>query len=122
MERSFFSLAKRKRLKPIEYTSPDGTIYVKVYAMPERDSTQRLQQARADVRGSGRGAQAISKRRRAKDDRPASRDNADESIGPAQRVTHDAKNITRDQSRVMGARKPHMGVEIPCPTRPCPPG
>jgi hypothetical protein len=26
MERPFFSLAKRKRLKPIEYVSPDGTI------------------------------------------------------------------------------------------------
>ena len=24
MERPFFSLAKRKRLKPIDYTSPDG--------------------------------------------------------------------------------------------------
>lgn len=35
MERPFFSLAKRKRLKPIEYTSPDGSIYVKVYATPE---------------------------------------------------------------------------------------
>src|SRR6516164_1136780 len=32
-------------------------------------------------------------------------DNADESIGPAQRVTHDVKNVTRDQSRVMGPRK-----------------
>ena len=35
MERPFFSLAKRKRLKPIEYVSPDGTIYVKVFATPE---------------------------------------------------------------------------------------
>lgn len=35
MERPFFSLAKRKRLKPIEYTSPDGTIWVKVFATPE---------------------------------------------------------------------------------------
>jgi plasmid replication initiation protein len=35
MERPFFSLAKRKRLKPIEYTSPDGTIYVKVFATPQ---------------------------------------------------------------------------------------
>src|SRR4051794_18649517 len=35
MERPFFSLAKRKRLKPIEYTSPGGTIYVKVFATPE---------------------------------------------------------------------------------------
>lgn len=34
MERPFFSLSKRKRLKPIEYTSPDGTIWVKVEAMP----------------------------------------------------------------------------------------
>jgi plasmid replication initiation protein len=34
MERPFFSLAKRKRLTPIEYTSPDGTIYVKVFATP----------------------------------------------------------------------------------------
>lgn len=30
MERPFFSLAKRKRLKPIDYTSPDGTTWVKV--------------------------------------------------------------------------------------------
>jgi plasmid replication initiation protein len=35
MERPFFSLAKRKRLKPIEYTSPDGTIYVNVFATPQ---------------------------------------------------------------------------------------
>ena len=30
MERPFFSLSKRKRLKPIEYTSPDGSVWVKV--------------------------------------------------------------------------------------------
>jgi plasmid replication initiation protein len=30
MERPFFSLAKRKRLKPIDYTSPDGSTFVKV--------------------------------------------------------------------------------------------
>lgn len=30
MERPFFSLAKRKRLKPIEYQSPDGSTWVKV--------------------------------------------------------------------------------------------
>ena len=30
MERPFFSLAKRKRLKPIDYMSPDGTTFVKV--------------------------------------------------------------------------------------------
>jgi plasmid replication initiation protein len=30
MERPFFSLSKRKRLKHIEYTSPDGSIWVKV--------------------------------------------------------------------------------------------
>ena len=35
MERPFFSLAKRKRLKPIEYISPDGTIFVNVFATPE---------------------------------------------------------------------------------------
>src|SRR3954452_1267636 len=35
MERPFFSLAKGRRLKPIEYVSPDGTIYVKVFATPE---------------------------------------------------------------------------------------
>lgn len=35
MERPFFSLGKRKRLKPIEYTSPDGNVYVKVLATPE---------------------------------------------------------------------------------------
>ena len=34
MERPFFSLQKRKRLKPIEYTSPDGQAWVKVEAMP----------------------------------------------------------------------------------------
>jgi plasmid replication initiation protein len=34
MERPFFSLQKRKRLKPIEYTSPDGAAWVKVEAMP----------------------------------------------------------------------------------------
>src|SRR6516164_4897335 len=39
-----------------------------------------------------------------------SRDNADESIGPAQRVTHDAKNVTRDQSRVTGLAKLHMHI------------
>lgn len=35
MERPFFSLSKRKRLKPIEYTSPDGKVWVKVSALPE---------------------------------------------------------------------------------------
>ena len=30
MERPFFSLSKKKRLKPIDYTSPDGSIWVKV--------------------------------------------------------------------------------------------
>ena len=35
MERPFFSLSKRKRLKPIEYKSDDGKIWVKVSAMPE---------------------------------------------------------------------------------------
>lgn len=34
IERPFFSLQKRKRLKPIEYTSPDGAAWVKVEAMP----------------------------------------------------------------------------------------
>lgn len=34
MERPFFSLSKGKRLKPIEYTSPDGNTWVKVEAMP----------------------------------------------------------------------------------------
>lgn len=32
MERPFFSLSKNKRLKPIEYTSPDGKVFVSVYA------------------------------------------------------------------------------------------
>src|SRR3546814_10095447 len=36
MERPFFSLQKRKRLKPIEYRSPDGEAWVKVEAMPAR--------------------------------------------------------------------------------------
>lgn len=30
MQRPFFSLSKRKRLKPIEYNSPDGTVQIKV--------------------------------------------------------------------------------------------
>lgn len=34
MERPFFSLAKRKRLKPIEYVSPDGEVRVHVSANP----------------------------------------------------------------------------------------
>lgn len=34
MERPFFSLQKRKRLKPIEYRSPNGEAWVKVEAMP----------------------------------------------------------------------------------------
>ncbi|MGC1301906.1 MAG: replication initiator protein A [Caulobacteraceae bacterium] len=34
MERPFFSLAKRKRLKPIEYTSPEGDTWVHVSANP----------------------------------------------------------------------------------------
>ena len=35
MERPFFSLAKRKRIKPISYTSPDGSVFVEVHAVPE---------------------------------------------------------------------------------------
>src|SRR4029077_10128905 len=35
MERPFFSLAKRKRLMPIDYTSPDGSTFVKV--LPHSD-------------------------------------------------------------------------------------
>jgi plasmid replication initiation protein len=35
MERPFFSLAKRKRLTPIEYESADGSLFVKVNAVPE---------------------------------------------------------------------------------------
>ena len=35
MERPFFSLAKRKRIKPISYTSPDGNVFVEVRAVPE---------------------------------------------------------------------------------------
>ena len=34
MERPFFSLQKRKRIKAIEYRSPDGEAWVKVEAMP----------------------------------------------------------------------------------------
>jgi plasmid replication initiation protein len=34
MERPFFSLQKRKRLKPIEYTSTDGDVWVHVSANP----------------------------------------------------------------------------------------
>ena len=35
MQRPFFSLAKRKRLKPIDYLSPDKTVSVHVSANPE---------------------------------------------------------------------------------------
>lgn len=35
MERPFFSLSKRKRLKPINYTSPDGSVWVRV--QPHQD-------------------------------------------------------------------------------------
>src|SRR3954453_14965128 len=35
MERPFFSLAKRKRMKPIEYTSPNGEVFVNVYPHQE---------------------------------------------------------------------------------------
>ena len=35
MERPFFSLAKRKRLQPIRYVSPDGGVYVDVFPNPE---------------------------------------------------------------------------------------
>jgi plasmid replication initiation protein len=34
MERPFFSLSKRKRITPIEYRSPDGSVWVKVEAVP----------------------------------------------------------------------------------------
>jgi plasmid replication initiation protein len=35
MERPFFSISKQKRVKPIEYTSPDGQVHVRVLAVPE---------------------------------------------------------------------------------------
>ncbi|MFC3172742.1 replication initiator protein A [Novosphingobium bradum] len=35
MERPFFSLAKSKRVKPIDYTSPDGQLWVHVSANPD---------------------------------------------------------------------------------------
>ncbi|MDO9713153.1 replication initiator protein A [Paracraurococcus lichenis] len=35
MERPFFSLAKTKRLKPIDYTSPNGEVWVKVLPHPD---------------------------------------------------------------------------------------
>jgi plasmid replication initiation protein len=35
MERPFFSLAKSKRAKPIDYTSPDGKLWVHVSANPD---------------------------------------------------------------------------------------
>jgi plasmid replication initiation protein len=35
MERPFFSLAKRKRLKPIEYTSPNGEVFVNIFPNQE---------------------------------------------------------------------------------------
>ena len=35
MERPFFSLAKSRRVKPIDYTSPDGQLWVHVSASPD---------------------------------------------------------------------------------------
>ncbi len=35
MERPFFSLSKKKRIKPIHYRSPDGEVFVKITANPE---------------------------------------------------------------------------------------
>jgi len=35
MERPFFSLGKRKRLKPIEYVSPNGEVFVNVFPNAE---------------------------------------------------------------------------------------
>lgn len=35
MERPFFSIAKRKRLKPIEYRSDNGEVFIRVSANPE---------------------------------------------------------------------------------------
>lgn len=35
MERPFFSLAKRRRQKPIEYVSPDGSVFVNVFPNQE---------------------------------------------------------------------------------------
>ena len=35
MERPFFSLAKSKRIKPIDYTSPDGKLWVHVSSNPD---------------------------------------------------------------------------------------
>ncbi|RJY06935.1 replication initiator protein A [Aurantiacibacter aquimixticola] len=35
MERPFFSLAKSKRVRPIDYTSPDGKLWVHVSASPD---------------------------------------------------------------------------------------
>jgi len=35
MERPFFSIAKRRRLKPIEYRNDDGSVFVRVTASPE---------------------------------------------------------------------------------------
>lgn len=35
MERPFFSLSKRKRIKPIEYVSPNGEVFVNVYPNAE---------------------------------------------------------------------------------------
>lgn len=35
MERPFFSLSKKKRIKPIEYRSPDGQVFVNVYPNAE---------------------------------------------------------------------------------------
>lgn len=35
MERPFFSIAKRKRMKPIEYENDDGSVFIKVTGHPE---------------------------------------------------------------------------------------
>lgn len=58
MERPFFSLAKRKRLKPIDYTSPDGSTFVKVlphsdYGMATIWDADILIWAASVIRGSG---------------------------------------------------------------------
>ena len=41
MERPFFSIAKRKRNKPIHYETPDGKLWIKVNGNPTDDLGRR---------------------------------------------------------------------------------
>ena len=59
MERPFFSLAKRKRLQPIRYVSPNGGVYVDVF--PNPDSGWRLSGTRISSFGPASTLNALKK-------------------------------------------------------------